>query len=550
MSLSNTELARKQGDQLILRPTPLRARWEFSQLTSADGHTISAAFTASVRAIPDRTERRMLEEVLLAGRASLSVADVTAHFQAALRAAAARAVEQQPAQQLLSDESLKQRLVDAMKNAAVAVAFACGLEVLPPYQLDLQSPTFERQRLLQMQQELERKQAQGQVEHFARAADLLKQFEALRAASPQLPPGKLLAQISDADRSVALRTLLLSAAGGRAAAKLWAVAGPSLVEIDPNADSEGKLSPKTRLISLPTELGPLRSVSGAQIDGRQFLLIGARSGIIVFDPEKPASPRLFHDAAIQTQHGFNRVVYWPQRRQFAGTHAEAGIVCWDADIVEGPRSVMRTAELPLPAAAIPVAANSMAINTNASYAGSMQSGGASGPRNLTVADDAALLFNAGAELFAWDGQSARPVGGEFRSEIVAILPEDARLLCICEDGTIAALDRSTRQIVAREQRSGRIRAAGALPWLRTTRLLLAGDEGPVQCVGLDDPLVTHYASSYRGLRMVAGSQTLVAAASPDRQRVILWNSWEGRQPAAEIFITSIARHRITDLALC
>jgi hypothetical protein len=50
--------------------------------------------------------------------------------------------------------------------------------------------------------------------------------------------------------------------------------------------------------------------------------------------------------------------------------------------------------------------------------------------------------------------------------------------------------------------------------------------------------------------MVAGSQTLVAAASPDRQRIILWNSWEGRQPAAEIFITSIARHRITDLALC
>jgi hypothetical protein len=41
---------------------------------------------------------------------------------------------------------------------------------------------------------------------------------------------------------------------------------------------------------------------------------------------------------------------------------------------------------------------------------------------------------------------------------------------------------------------------------------------------------------------------MVAAVSPDRQRLVLWNSWEGRQPAAELFLAALARHRIADIA--
>jgi hypothetical protein len=79
--------------------------------------------------------------------------------------------------------------------------------------------------------------------------------------------------------------------------------------------------------------------------------------------------------------------------------------------------------------------------------------------------------------------------------------------------------------------------------------LLAGEEGPVQCVGVDDPLVTHYASPYRGLRAVSATAEWIAAVSPDRQRLVLWNSWEGRQPAGEVFLTALARHRIADIEL-
>jgi hypothetical protein len=47
---------------------------------------------------------------------------------------------------------------------------------------------------------------------------------------------------------------------------------------------------------------------------------------------------------------------------------------------------------------------------------------------------------------------------------------------------------------------------------------------------------------------VTGSAEVVAAVSADRQRVILWNSWDGRKPAAEVFLAGLARHRVADVA--
>jgi hypothetical protein len=40
---------------------------------------------------------------------------------------------------------------------------------------------------------------------------------------------------------------------------------------------------------------------------------------------------------------------------------------------------------------------------------------------------------------------------------------------------------------------------------------------------------------------------MVAAMSADRQRIIVWNSWDGRSPATEIHIPSITQHRVADI---
>src|SRR5258707_2883488 len=139
------QLARREKDALLLRPEPLRLRWEFNDLVAADGHELRAAFSASVRAVPDRTERRMLQEVLLDGRSTVSGDDVVVHFSSALRASAARVAQLHPASDWLGSDAAKHELIDALKTSAQSIAFACGVEILPPFQAELQSPTFERQ---------------------------------------------------------------------------------------------------------------------------------------------------------------------------------------------------------------------------------------------------------------------------------------------------------------------------------------------------------------------------------------------------------------------
>src|SRR5215217_488430 len=93
MPMLENELARRQpnGNGLELRPQPVRVQWAFDDLITADSNDLRCTFACSVRALPDATERRMLEEVLLGPRTALRAEHVVSHFTPTLRAAAADA---------------------------------------------------------------------------------------------------------------------------------------------------------------------------------------------------------------------------------------------------------------------------------------------------------------------------------------------------------------------------------------------------------------------------------------------------------------------------
>src|SRR5688572_8284985 len=322
--LTGRDIARRvEGGATQVRTSPLRSRLRLSALTTADDHALELTFTCGIAALDNPVERQMLSEAFLSDRDCVSADDVMAHFTAALRDAAARAIAKQQAEHWL-DESSRAELIDALRNAAKPVAFNCGVELMPPFELSVESPTVQREKLESMQRKLAERRAAGQVEHVQRAAELLKQFQSLRDTTPGLSPGQILDRVNPADRGSMLETLLLATSSAQGEQPLWAAAGPSLVRVDPRAET-----PTMKTIPLPSDLGPLRSVQPGELEGRRGLLIGAQTGVMWLDPQQPAEARKFADRAVTSPMGFNSVV--ATGNMIFATHGEAGLVAWRTD---------------------------------------------------------------------------------------------------------------------------------------------------------------------------------------------------------------------------
>jgi hypothetical protein len=532
--LMNNELARRENGRIELRPGPVRVRWNLDDLVTADGHKLHCAFTCSMTALADPSERRMLEEVFLGRGQAVTTEAVVAHFAPALRAAAGKVAGRHTAAEWVESE-LKQPMIEALREAAKSIAFSAGLEILPPFDVAFESPSFRSQKVEEMERTLAERRVAGQVEHFERASKLLKQFKELREAAPELAPADVLRQISPADQGLMLQTLLLAAGKSQSSSCLWAVAGNSLIKID------GRATPATmEMVALPQTLGPLRSVQPARVDGKEVLLVGARSGVIVYDPESKGTQQ-YADASIESPLGFSRAITWDG--QIWGCHGDAGVVAWKFGEFAAPSRVIRPTELrgannppPLPPSMpSPQTGASISIRT-------------SGIRNLTMLDERRLVLSVGHSLTIVSKDGTRTnVAMPADSEVIALFVDGGRAVVVQEDGTVSLLDRATLAPVAQQRRSGRVTAAALLPWLGSNRLLLASDSGVVYCVGLDDEVVTTYLSSHRGLRTLAAAADLVAGVSSDRQRIVLWNSWDGKKPLAELSVAGAAKHRVGDI---
>jgi hypothetical protein len=461
----------------------------------------------------------MLEEALMAGRADATLGNLVEHFSPAIRTAAVRVAKSRAGGEWL-DPSSRNLMIETLREAAHAVAFACGVELLPPFNAEIESPSVQRQMLDSMQRELAEQRAAGQSAHLQRAIETLRQFETMRQHAPRLRAGELLKHLSPADQGAMLRTLTMAMAQQSAAAEMFVVAGPNLMYINAR-----DLPVKTQITEMPTALGPLRSVQVSEIDGQRKLLIGARGGVIVAPIEHPTKAMLHGDPESTSALGFSSVAHW--NNGIWACHGEAGILGWDIGDA-APRTIWRPANI----------AEQLGIKLD----------GASGPRHLQVLDDARLIFAAGAHIATLDrdGQMTA-LELEPRIPVVGIVPAEREIVIVHDNGELCRRRRDTLEMVCHQRRGGRIIAAAGLPWLGDVRVLIAGEAGPVTCIGLDDGLVTEFASPHRGARILAGSPNVVAAVSSDRQRLILWHPWDGRKPIAELYVAGMTKHRIADV---
>jgi len=509
--LRDSEFARRTETGIQIRPGAVRLRWDMTDLATADGHLARGTFTASARALPEPNQLKMLDEAFLGSNSVVALADVAAYFAEAILSAARKHARGVDSQTLLADEG-KQTLATVLMATADSVAFGCGIEILQPVHVELDCPTLQRRQFEEMDRQAAQRRSADQVDQLRRSAELFKQFEAVHSAAPELSPGQVLSRIGTTDQADVFRAMVLASAQKSARSRLWAVAGNSLIRIDGGGES-----PRTEVVNVPANLGPLRSIRG---DGAGGLLLGCQAGVMRMSIDSLTETVEFRDPGVNSQLGFNAAVMLGDRIWAA--HGEAGLVCWMLDQPEKPKVMLRPGTSKIRGFA---------------------------PRNLSRLDADRVILSSGGQLAiaSKDGEIT-PIGQPASADIIGIHVQPRRILTVHGDGQICSWSGDDFNLDCRQRRTGRIAAAAALPWLGDVRLLLATEDGPILCVGPDDELLTQFTSAYPSLRIAAAAPDTIAGVTADRQRLVLWHPWDGRKPFADLFVYGLARHRIADIA--
>ena len=533
MNLGDRELARRVGDKVEVRPHPLRLRVRFDDLPCADSHLLRVHFACSVELADNEIDRRVFAETFLSTRSSVTEKDLVEHFTPALRTALAHNTAQRPAEQWML-ASAHEELSRAVRKAAEPLEFDAGLKLLAPFELTCESDSLKREQVEQMQRNLAEKRAAGQLQHVQHSAELLKQFQALRQSAPELSASAILQTLSAADRAD-MYEALLHAGERENELCLWAVAGNDLLRIEPRT-----ASPKVERIGL--DAGPFRSVQADELNGKRVLLLGGRDSVVIFD-SADRTP-VIRDVALglTPQLGFNRVVVHNDR--VWATHGELGICAWNSD--GSPHATLAIGQLPAPTFNRPSSRVSGSIQTIASV---QQPAQPAGPRNIAVLDQARLILSVGNRLALIDADTSAvsPIPGEIQADVLAIFPDRERIVIVHDNGTIHLRSAQTLELIEERPRAATLCSTTLLPWLGETRLLLAHADGCIDCIGLDDSVVTEYRSAHREIKDIAASPTTIAAVTGDRSRVILWHAWEGTQPFAQVHVSALTRRRAGDV---
>ncbi|HEV7300435.1 MAG TPA: hypothetical protein VGN72_13795 [Tepidisphaeraceae bacterium] len=503
MDLRNNELSRRDETGVTFATEARRAVWEFDGVTTQDGHTLQGAWSFSVAVPQDVHDRRMVVEVLMHDRDAVTVADVVRHFSDVLTRAATAHFATQTVTDALT-EPAADHAAAALAKACEKMAFASGLEVLPPFDLRLRSTTLE----LANQRAAERSRAETdateRAEHLRRATELAS----VMASATALPPA-FLQSIAPHDRPTALAAALGAGGQGRARTPLHIVAGRKLLQVDLTNDAANAV----KLVREADEaIGALRCVQ--RIDGDRFALGGQRGVECFSDISADSTVDIYSDPQSTSPLGFNAIAQFPETQELWATHSQAGLVCW------------RNSELTAP------------VVRHGEYAGA---GG------LSRLSDGTHAFFAGSRVYVASPAGLREAY-DAGDAIADLLPDGDRLLVLTDGGLLILLAVGTFRATDTRPTGGPIAAAATLPWLGGSRLLLARRDGGIDCLGLDDTLVTRYVSRHVGLRAVAASATHVAAITADRQRLVLWHAAAGSAPIAEINVAAQAGHRVAGMA--
>jgi hypothetical protein len=501
MAFSPVELARRTGEEVWFSDSPVQITLSLTDLVSSDGHRIHATLRGGVAVPGNDIDRRMLVEVLLRDRDILLPVDAVSYLTTHALAPTRDFMTEKTGSHMLSPAG-RAELLAFLRAICERAAFACGIELVEPIELDVQSPTLSA--------DLHRAADRARAESDATArARHLQHLAELSAILKQTPPELVLQTVNEADRAMALAALL--APNDKRATPLFAVAGEKIIRWNP---ADGTTPAVVAMDDL--DIGAFRSIQSIQIDSHPNLAIGGQNGVALLDLafENPIS---FTDSESASRLGFNAVAVLASSDEIWATHSERGIVCWQRSKNAAPLRIHSIDDNPQP-----------------------------GARNLVALAGDRLAFSAQNRVFVCSEVGIEEIYAG-AADVVALVPDDRLLNVIHEDGQWTALERRTWRKVSQQATGGPVSAATGLPWPGGVRLLLARRDGAVDCLGTQDTLVTRYASRHLGLRSLTATQGWIAGATTDRQRIILWRAADGQAAADEIHAASLTGHRVADI---
>lgn len=491
--------AERVADEITIHPNPLPIRWEFNGLVAADGHVIHCTFSARIRALSTPTEQRMLAEAMMGNRSRVTVDDVRAHFYNTLRTAAARLIATEPGEEVSAHAS---PLQDALLTAANTLAFTSGVEILPPFDLTLDSPTLTHARI-------EARHQQVIDQRTRRHAQIMQAVLSAGDDSSALPP---LPDVADEPAYLQhLGAMLDVQAIRHPRATLHAIAGKMLLSFDLAANEITEPRP----LALPDIVGAFRSINPIRHHNTNQLLLGGQRGLLLLHPDYPSQAIAYLHPTLASQMGFNAALV--HRNHLWATHSQAGLVGWSVDDPRQPVHTIPIADLPAP------------------------------PRHLTILDDNRILSSVGTSLFTLAPDAAYTKITDLPHPPLAIDCRDSILCILRTDGALEQRDPRSLDLIRTQPPSRDATQGAILHCLHHPLRLLARPTGELHLCGDAPTAIRTFASGHRDLRILRTAPSYVAALSADRTRVILW-SIRTTQPLADLHLAGIAQQRIADFA--
>ncbi len=384
--------------------------------------------------------------------------------------------------------------------------------------------------------QLRERQALNEMTAAARAAEghaasLLATFEDILRKNPQVPPGRLLAALPEADQKPTLLKLH-EAAFDKDHDRLLVAAGSQVLDWSQRSTAT--------IAEVTDSLGSIRRLRVVMLDDQATVLAGTRYGLSVWPGDDPddAVGHLPHLDDSTSASGFGAIDACST--PYEGEPADW---FWLGRTGEGVSGVWCRRR----SAAAPLRIRDLSLKTL----------GLSSVKAIAALPKGSVLAAGGRTLVrvkADDHDAVEHVDAE--GDTVALLRRPSGgVLAVLADGSVKCLvlDPPEEDAIAicptgGASFSGPVVSACVVPWLGDVRIAGLLRDGGIEVVGLDDSVRLSYACDHGELVELSAGVGRLAAVTADRQRLVIWRLDQPDRPMVDEHLIAETRTRLSDVA--